>query len=100
MSLHKFRPELVERQVRDKRETITQLKKTVQKLKRKWDEADVTQDLRHAIDEKLKKLNTQHRRGVEARNISKLTRLYGGNIKLPQPRNQLLGALNTKKKLD
>ena len=50
----------------------------------------MTQDLRHAINEKMKKLNTQHRRGVEARNISKLTRIYGGNIKLPQPRNAFI----------
>ncbi|MPC62099.1 hypothetical protein E2C01_056181 [Portunus trituberculatus] len=63
---------------------------TVQEQKRKWDEADVIQDLRQAIDEKLKKLNIQHRKGVEARNISKLTRLYGGNIKLPQPRNAFI----------
>ena len=32
----------------------------------------------------------QHRKGVEARNISKLTGLYGGNIKLPQPRTAFI----------
>ncbi|MPC41373.1 hypothetical protein E2C01_034962 [Portunus trituberculatus] len=90
LAFNLFRTELVERQIQDKREIIKQLKKTVQEQKRKWDEADVIQDLRQAIDEKLKKLNTQHRKGVEARNISKLTRLYGGNIKLPQPRNAFI----------
>ena len=41
--------------------------------------------LRDNIDKELARLRTQHRQGVESRNIAKLSRLYGGNIKLPRP---------------
>jgi len=86
----KFRKELVERQIQEKQRLIRQLKDQERDLLSKWNDDDTDENVRKAINTELNRLKQQHRQGVEARNIKKLSRIYGGNIKLPKPKEDFI----------
>ena len=52
---------------------------------KEWDDSPVNSNLKKYINNRLGTLREQHRRGVESDMIKKLTKLHGGNIKLPRP---------------
>ena len=80
---HKFRKELMERQIKEKRHLIRNLEKENNSLHETWKQEEVNPVLRDNINKELTRLRQQHRKGVESRNIGKLLKLNGGNIKLP-----------------
>ena len=94
-STHQFRKELVEQEIKEKKEAANTLKTELDALHHTWNTASVPDHLRTAINEKLATLQTQHRRKEESTVIKKLSRLYGGNIKLPRPTAGYINLSNT-----
>ena len=84
-STRRFRRELVERQVEDKKKVIYTLREELRSMEKEWNEAPIPTDIKNQINRKLKEMEEQHRRGVESGIVRKLSRLYGDSIKLPRP---------------
>ena len=73
------------RELNEKQQLVRSLKEQEESLVRKWQNMETSEDMRQSVNNELSRLRTQHRQGVECRSITKLSKLYGGNIKLPRP---------------
>ena len=81
----RFRRELVERQIAEKIDLKKRLSSQLHALTTAWNLTSISEALRNEINHSLNALINQHRRGIEANNLRKLSNLYGGNLKIPKP---------------
>ena len=70
-STQRFRRELVEEEVEEKRRTASNLQQELFTLNEKWSSESVPDHIRTSINEHLLSLKDQHRRATESRNIKK-----------------------------
>ena len=82
--------ELVAKGLEEKKELLQKLKDDLLSKNASWNSANVPSPTKEDIETQLARLKDQHKQGVEANSIKKLSKLYGGNIKIPHPKEGYL----------